>query len=346
LQVLIAGPHDTPYESGLFLFDVLCGTSYPDSPPSINLMTTGGGSVRFSTCPLCGPAPFLPSRNLVRSSCVSHCHGACAPHALALLLLSTLPPADPNLYNCGKVCLSLLGTWSGSSEEMWNKDSTLLQLFVSIQALIFVREPYFNGAWVWGAHVHAAAAALALVRCWLFSCELTLRVVYDPGGGAEPGVEASMGSSHAVEASRTASNGGWERLRVATVRFAMLDMMANPPAGFEDVVALHFAHKAAHIRATMATWQSDARSTAEELTELTEKLEVRLAEARATAVARGLITPAPVPAPAPAEEAGTADAAPVAGAGAGAAERPKLEDGPLEVALPAAPADLAREISA
>jgi hypothetical protein len=49
---------------------------------------------------------------------------------------------NPNLYNCGKVCLSLLGTWSG---EPWNaKTSTLLQLFVSIQSLILVPHPYFN----------------------------------------------------------------------------------------------------------------------------------------------------------------------------------------------------------
>lgn len=49
---------------------------------------------------------------------------------------------NPNLYNCGKVCLSLLGTWSGPG---WNpKESTLLQVLVSIQALIFVNEPYFN----------------------------------------------------------------------------------------------------------------------------------------------------------------------------------------------------------
>ena len=33
-QVVIAGPHDTPYESGLFLFDVLCGAAFPSSPVS------------------------------------------------------------------------------------------------------------------------------------------------------------------------------------------------------------------------------------------------------------------------------------------------------------------------
>ena len=52
---------------------------------------------------------------------------------------------NPNLYKCGKVCLSLLGTWKGTQGEQWNKDtSTLLQVFVSIQALIFVEHPYFN----------------------------------------------------------------------------------------------------------------------------------------------------------------------------------------------------------
>jgi len=52
---------------------------------------------------------------------------------------------NPNLYNCGKVCLSLLGTWKGSENEKWNsKTSTLLQVLISIQSLILVDEPYFN----------------------------------------------------------------------------------------------------------------------------------------------------------------------------------------------------------
>jgi len=52
---------------------------------------------------------------------------------------------NPNLYDCGKVCLSLLGTWDGRDGETWNEStSTLLQVVVSIQSLIFVPEPYFN----------------------------------------------------------------------------------------------------------------------------------------------------------------------------------------------------------
>jgi len=49
---------------------------------------------------------------------------------------------NPNLYNCGKVCLSLLGTWSG---EPWKPNSsTILQVLVSLQSLVLVAEPFFN----------------------------------------------------------------------------------------------------------------------------------------------------------------------------------------------------------
>lgn len=42
---------------------------------------------------------------------------------------------NPNLYESGKVCLSLLGTWDGDENEKWNKDrSTFLQVIVSIQS--------------------------------------------------------------------------------------------------------------------------------------------------------------------------------------------------------------------
>merc|ERR1712008_646575 len=49
---------------------------------------------------------------------------------------------NPNLYVDGKVCLSLLGTWSGPA---WDPQrSTLLQVLVSLQGLVLVEEPYFN----------------------------------------------------------------------------------------------------------------------------------------------------------------------------------------------------------
>jgi baculoviral IAP repeat-containing protein 6 len=114
---MIAGPEDTPYAGGLFEFDCFMPIDYPHKPPLIHLRTTGRGAVRF----------------------------------------------NPNLYNCGKVCLSLLGTWPGAyvfiifysipciiidaatrPEEQWSPKSTLLQVIVSIQSMIFVDVPYFN----------------------------------------------------------------------------------------------------------------------------------------------------------------------------------------------------------
>ena len=70
---------------------------------------------------------------------------------------------NPNLYNEGKVCLSLLGTWGGAKGEEWNADNStiiqviiikliiiiiiiiiIIQVLVSIQSLILVPEPYYN----------------------------------------------------------------------------------------------------------------------------------------------------------------------------------------------------------
>lgn len=52
---------------------------------------------------------------------------------------------NPNLYDCGKVCLSLLNTWTGQGNERWMpKTSTMLQVLVSIQALILNSKPFFN----------------------------------------------------------------------------------------------------------------------------------------------------------------------------------------------------------
>ena len=48
LRVLIIGPDDTPYANGFFFFDVTMGNDYPNNPPKVQFLTTGGGSVRFN----------------------------------------------------------------------------------------------------------------------------------------------------------------------------------------------------------------------------------------------------------------------------------------------------------
>ncbi|KAL2357372.1 hypothetical protein BJ546DRAFT_1074578 [Cryomyces antarcticus] len=57
-------------------------------------------------------------------------------------------PVNPNLYEDGKICLSLLGTWpTDERNESWRSTrSTVLQILVSILGLVLVREPYYNEA--------------------------------------------------------------------------------------------------------------------------------------------------------------------------------------------------------
>lgn len=56
-------------------------------------------------------------------------------------------PVNPNLYEDGKICLSLLGTWPGDDKnETWSDSSTILQIIVSILGLVLVKDPYYNEA--------------------------------------------------------------------------------------------------------------------------------------------------------------------------------------------------------
>ena len=98
MKFLIIPHPDTPYAYGCFEFDMYLNADYPNTPPHVEIITTGGGKFRF----------------------------------------------NPNLYDTGKVCLSLLGTWSGTGGESWSTESTILQVLLSIQSLIFCEEPYFN----------------------------------------------------------------------------------------------------------------------------------------------------------------------------------------------------------
>ncbi|KAH6938834.1 hypothetical protein HPB50_013472 [Hyalomma asiaticum] len=47
---------------------------------------------------------------------------------------------NPNLYACGKVCLSILGTWDGPA---WSPAQCLSSVLISIQSLL-TENPYFN----------------------------------------------------------------------------------------------------------------------------------------------------------------------------------------------------------
>src|SRR3954469_11737591 len=54
---------------------------------------------------------------------------------------------NPNLYESGTVCLSLLNTFGGEGTEVWSPvTSSLLQVVVSIQGLVLNDQPYYNEA--------------------------------------------------------------------------------------------------------------------------------------------------------------------------------------------------------
>lgn len=154
---------------------------------------------------------------------------------------------NPNLYNCGKVCLSLLGTWSGEVGENWNsKTSTLLQVnqihlflcsvnflvshisftfpsfisfhfskvLISIQSLIMVEQPFFN----------------------------------------EPGFERTMGTREG-DVNNFAYNA---YVRLATVKHAMIDALKSPSKPFEDVIKKHFFLQRDVIKEQCQQWLLDA----------------------------------------------------------------------------------------
>ena len=54
---------------------------------------------------------------------------------------------NPNLYEEGKICLSLLGTWPGKSpDENWSDKASVLQILVSLMGLVLVKNPFYNEA--------------------------------------------------------------------------------------------------------------------------------------------------------------------------------------------------------
>ncbi|KAL4585610.1 hypothetical protein LXL04_010233 [Taraxacum kok-saghyz] len=98
IKAAIVGAPGTPYEDGLFFFDIFLPPEYPNEPPMVHYKS---GGLRV----------------------------------------------NPNLYESGRVCLSLLNTWTGSGSETWNPNgSTILQVLLSLQALVLNNKPYFNEA--------------------------------------------------------------------------------------------------------------------------------------------------------------------------------------------------------
>ncbi|XP_021290524.1 putative ubiquitin-conjugating enzyme E2 39 [Herrania umbratica] len=91
---------------------------------------------------------------------------------------------NPNLYANGRVCLSLINTWSGRKSEKWNpKESTVLQVLVSIQALVLNEKPYFNepGHGIWpGKTIWEKKSAAYNEDVFVMSCKKMLFLMRKP----------------------------------------------------------------------------------------------------------------------------------------------------------------------
>ena len=104
LYAMIIGPRDTPYENGFYFFKFEYPDNYPMQPPITKYCTQG-------TLPNSTDSKFCNIR------------------------------FNPNLYICGKVCLSMLNTWSGPG---WVPTNTITNVLVALQALVLNEQPLVN----------------------------------------------------------------------------------------------------------------------------------------------------------------------------------------------------------
>jgi ubiquitin-protein ligase len=104
LYAMIIGPKDTPYENGFYFFKFEYPDNYPMQPPIAKYCTQG-------TLPNSSDNKFCNIR------------------------------FNPNLYICGKVCLSMLNTWSGPG---WVPTNTITNVLVALQALVLNEQPLVN----------------------------------------------------------------------------------------------------------------------------------------------------------------------------------------------------------
>ena len=104
LYAMIVGPQDTPYENGFYFFKFEYPDNYPMQPPIAKYCTQG-------TLPNSADNKFYNIR------------------------------FNPNLYVCGKVCLSMLNTWSGPG---WVPTNTITNVLVALQALVLNEQPLVN----------------------------------------------------------------------------------------------------------------------------------------------------------------------------------------------------------
>jgi ubiquitin-conjugating enzyme E2 O len=141
LRATIIGAYGTPYQDGLFFFDFHLPREYPDVPP-VRCTNLNNWS---SVWRLCSDFVLFDAILTLKKLFM----------ILFFVFYVMLQSAyyhsggwriNPNLYEEGKLCLSLLNTWTGRGNEVWHSTSSILQVLVSLQGLVLNSRPYFNEA--------------------------------------------------------------------------------------------------------------------------------------------------------------------------------------------------------
>ena len=142
---------------------------------------------------------------------------------------------NANLYQNGKVCLSLLGTWQGPG---WDpKQSNLLQVVESLAFNIMIGEPVSGHPWF-----------------------------NEPGyseADCPDGTDASLtplGKACSKEYNR--------QVRRCTMQHAMIDMLQTPPKAFVDVIKAHYRAASPMVRQLVDKWALEEGCTSGEAAKL------------------------------------------------------------------------------
>ena len=144
---------------------------------------------------------------------------------------------NPNLYEDGKVCLSLLGTWPADEKSQgWSKRSTVLQVIVSIIGLILVKEPFYSECICSQLYFkHHTSTHLSQISSLLFSTynSWSMGSVHKAEQEFldETGYEVLVGSDASKLASRTYSEKAFIMSKLFVAR-----ALSNPPQTFKDVI--------------------------------------------------------------------------------------------------------------
>ena len=93
VRAMIIGPDDTPYENGMYFYEIRFPDNYPYSPPKVVYLTNDGNT-----------------------------------------------RMHPNFYSCGKVCVSIIGTWSGPG---WTSCQSLSSILLTFRSLL-IKNPLWQ----------------------------------------------------------------------------------------------------------------------------------------------------------------------------------------------------------